>query len=58
MHSLWKGGDILALKAIQEVKKAEAEATDIIKNAKKICYLKDKIDTKIYKTFKLSRKEY
>lgn len=41
---------------IKTLKKSQKE--DIIKNAKKICYLKDKINTKIYKTFKLSRKEF
>ena len=41
---------------IKRLNKSQKE--DIVKNAKKICYLKEKIDTKLYKTFRLLRKEF
>ena len=41
---------------IKHLTKSQKE--DIVKNARKICYLKEKLDTKLYKSFRLTRKEF
>ena len=41
---------------IKHLTKSQKE--DIVKNVRKICYLKEKLDTKLYKSFRLTRKEF